>query len=126
MWATDGRVGAEPVLKLQLTNLKMRLQANSQAGFCVSQQLNAGSITMPELVQRLKDGDESIPRKIISVGANLLNTAPYWCAEHTKVRSLQQWRRAFEGDTFCYFQTLSMAEFHWPQMRALLEVPLYV
>eukprot|EP00966_Prymnesium_polylepis_P077683 1799888-Prymnesium_polylepis.1 len=75
LWAGDGRIGADPIAKLHLTNLKLRLKANAQAGFVVSQQISLANPTMGELVQALKDGDESIPRKILSVGANVLNTS---------------------------------------------------
>ena len=179
LWAGDGRIGRNPVLKLFLTHLHMKVRrpprrcrarapavaahvsavsspalaaaslvtapaaalscaipvvpiqsvapypcvqvkANSQAGFVISQQLNDACKTVPELVEALRAGDESVPRKILSVGANLVNTPPYWRAEHVKVRSFQIWKRATEGESFDYFQTLSMAEFHWPQMKRLL------
>ena len=72
VFAADGRLGA--VLKIHLTNLLMRLKASQQAGYCVSQQLAEAHRTVPELVQALEAGDESVPRKILSIGANLKNS----------------------------------------------------
>ena len=74
----DGRVSKHPFLKFFLLNLGLRMKALRQGTFLAAQQLQDAHLTNPELRQILKNEDESVPRTILSVAANLPNTDPYW------------------------------------------------
>ena len=74
----DNRVSKHPTLKFVLLNMKLRLQALNQGSFVVAQQLNDAHLSIPDLREKLSNGDDSLPRKIINISANLPNTAPYW------------------------------------------------
>jgi len=81
----DGRVTKHPSLKFLLYNIGLRKQALQQGSFVVAQQLNESHISINELQERLANNDDSIPRKIIKIGANLVNTDPYWMNRHQEL-----------------------------------------
>jgi hypothetical protein len=74
----DSRVSKHPFLKFLLFNLSMRKKALSQGAFLVTQQLHDAHLSVSELSENLDNDDDSVPRKIISVAANLKNTQPFW------------------------------------------------
>ena len=82
----DGRVSKHPFLKFFLLNLGLRMKALKQGSFLVAQQLQDAHWTIPELRQNLENEEESVPRKILSVAANLPNTDPYWREKKKRVR----------------------------------------
>ena len=53
-------------------NLQLRMQALQQGRYVVAQQLNDAHLTIPELRENLRNEDESVPRKIISMATILL------------------------------------------------------
>ena len=72
----DGRVSKHPFLKFFLYSLSLRRKALKQGSYLVAQQLNDSHISIDELQEKLEYDDDSIPRKIIKMGANLPNTDP--------------------------------------------------
>ena len=114
----DNRVPAHRFLKFHLLNIGMRKKALNQGSFCVNQQLNEKHLTRDELKERLLNEDESIPRKFVSMSANLQNTDPFWR------------ERKHELDALCffmlkdvfptYFDTSSCAEHHWTPLHNVL------
>ena len=87
-WTSDARVANHPHLKFYLLNLKLRKKALSQTNFLVSQQLDAAQLSIEELTEQLETGDDSIPRKIIGVAANLPNPDPFWSDRYKEVYAL--------------------------------------
>ena len=116
----DGRVPKHPFLKFFLYNLSLRKKALNQGSYLVAQQLNDTHITIEELHDRLESGDQSIPRKIIHMGANLVNSDPYWNKRKRELDAFTFYRRKEVGDLPCYFHTNSMAELHWLPLKQLL------
>ena len=116
----DGRVSKHPFLKFFLLNLGLRMKALKQGSFLVAQQLQDAHLTIPELRQNLENEDESVPRKILSVAANLPNTDPYWREKKKELDALTFFQRKEYGDLPAYFDTNSCAEFHWKPLLELL------
>ena len=98
----------------------MRMQALHQGSFLVAQQLNDAHLTIPELRENLRNEDDSVPRKIISMGKNIINTDPYWRDQKQKLDAMTFFRRKEFGDLPCYFDTNSCAEYHWKPLHELL------
>ena len=73
----DGRVSKHPYLKFLLLNLRLRKMALNQGSFVVAQQLNDAHLSISDLAENLRNKDESVLRKIISMAANLPNSHPY-------------------------------------------------
>ncbi|XP_057310732.1 uncharacterized protein LOC130648690 [Hydractinia symbiolongicarpus] len=119
-YCSDNRVARHPYLKFFLLNMRLRMQALQQGSFLVSQQLNDAHLTIAELRDNLQNDDDSVPRKIISIGKNLVNTDPYWRDQKKKVDALLFFRRKEFGDLPGYFDTNSCAEFHWKPLHELL------
>ena len=69
-------------------NLQLRMQALQQGRYVVAQQLNDAHLTIPELRENLRNEDESVPRKIISMATNFVNTDPYWREQKRKLDAL--------------------------------------
>ena len=116
----DDRVANHADLKFFLLNISCRLQALKQGSFLVAQQLNDAHLSINELLENLNNDDDSVPRKIISMGKNLPNTDPYWRNEKTKLDALCTFRAKEFGDMPVYFDTNSCAEFHWKPLHTLL------
>ena len=108
----DNRVSSHPYLKFFLLNLRMRLQTFKQTNFLVSCQLNDAHLSIAQLRENLENNDDSVPRKIISVGKNFPNTDPYWKDHKKKLDSLCEMHMKKYGDSVAYFDTNSCAEFH--------------
>ena len=83
----SGRVSKHLYLKFFLYNLNMRMKAH-QGNFLVSQQLNDAHVTIDELMERMQNDDETLPRQITRIGSNLVNTDPYWNERKKRTRSL--------------------------------------
>ena len=117
----DNRVSAHPSLKFFLLNLRLRIQALNQGSFLVSQQLNDAHLTIPELRAKLNnDDDTSVPRKIISIAKNFVNTGPYWKDKKKELDALTVFHKEEFGNVVAYFDTNSCAEFHWVPLHELL------
>ena len=77
-------------------------------------------LTIPELRANLENEDESVPRKFLSVAANLPNIDPYWRERKKELDALTFFRRKEYGDLPAYFDTNSCAEYHWKPLMKLL------
>ena len=77
-------------------------------------------MTINELREQLENGDESIPRKIINVAANLPNTEPFWRDRHKDVYALNFFMLHIYKSLVSYFRTDSMAEHLWRDAHKLL------
>ena len=86
----------------------------------VSQQLNDAHLTIQQLQQNLNNNDDSVPRKIISMSKNFVNTDPYWKARKKELDALSLFHRKEYGDMISYFDTNSCAEYHWLPLHELL------
>ena len=79
----------------------------------------AGVARGQELAEKVKGGDYSAANRIISVGAMLPNSAPYWADKMRLVRSMNLFRQvACDGDVAAYFITTSLAENYWHALCA--------
>ena len=116
----DNRVAQHPFLKFFLLNLKLRVQALNQGSFLVRQQLQDAHLTIPELRENIANSDDSVPRKIVSIAKNFINSSPYWKFEKQKLDALICFRKKEYGDMAAYFDTNSCAEFHWKPLHQLL------
>ena len=81
--------------------------------FCVIQQVNEKQLTRDEIVQRLQDKNDSIPRKFISMSSNIVNTDPYWKERKHELDSLCFFKLKEHSVFPSYFDTSSCAEHHW-------------
>ena len=108
----DNRVSKHPFLNFLLLNLGLRQRALQQGSFVVAQQLNDAHLSIVELKDNLSNHDESVPRKIISIAANLPNTHPFWRERKKELDSLLFFRLLEYGDMPVYFDTMSCAEYH--------------
>ncbi|XP_066930062.1 uncharacterized protein [Clytia hemisphaerica] len=116
----EDRVPNHPFLRFLLLNLKQRQKALDQGSFLVAQQLNDAHLTIEELRENLENDDQSVPRKIIKMGANIVNTHPYWMERKKELEAMMYYRRKEVGDLPAYFHTNSMAENHWRPLALLL------
>ena len=116
----DGRVSKHPYLKFLLLNLRLRKMALDQGSFLVSQQLNDAHLTIAELAENLRNNDDSVPRKIINVGANLPNSHPYWRNKKHELDNMLFYRLMEFGDNPAYFDSNSCAEYHCVPLLNLL------
>ena len=119
-FTTDNRVADHPFLKFLLLNLRLRMQALKQGSYVVAQQLNDAHLTIPQLRENIENEDQSVPRKIISIAANLPNTHPYWREKKRELDAFTFFQRKEFGDLSVYFDTNSCAEFHWKPLLELL------
>ena len=115
----DNRVSSHPFLKFFLLNLGLRMRALQQGSFIVAQQLNDAHLTIEELRNNLENDDESVPRKLISVGAKFANSDPYWRDRKIELDNLVLFRKKEFGDLPAYFDTNSLAEFQWKPLKEL-------
>jgi hypothetical protein len=123
-WTGDGRVPRHRNLKFILFNLMLRKRALEQGGFLVAQQLDDAHLGIEALRAAHESGDDSVARKIISVGGNLINTDTYWRERKRELDAMHSWRRARYGDLPAYFQTNSIAEYHDPHLHRVLALYL--
>jgi len=68
----------------------------------------------------MENNDDSIPRKIIKVGANLPNTDPYWMNRRQELEGFTFFRRKETKYLAAWFITNCMAELHWKPLINLL------
>ena len=119
-YCVDNRVSTHPFFKFFLMNLQLRMQALQQGRYVVAQQLNDAHLTIPELRENLRNEGESVPRKIICMATNFVNTDPYWREQKRKLDDLTFFHRKEYGDLPAYFDTNSCAEYHWTPLHELL------
>ena len=119
-YTQDNRVAKHPYLKFCLLNLRLRKQALTQGSYLVSQQLNDAHLSVEELRECLTNDDDTVPRKIISMGANLQNTHPFWRDRKRELDNILYYRLKEHGDMPAYFDTMSCAEyFNQPLLQLL-------
>ena len=78
---------------------------------------DAAHLTIPELRANLENEDESVPRKMLSVAADLPNTDPYCREQKKELDALIFLRRKEYGDLL---DTNSCVEYHWKPLMELL------
>lgn len=76
--------------------------------------------TVEELQKNLEEKDESVPRKIISMSANLPNTDTYWRERKKELDALCFLMLKEFQVLPTYFDTSSCAEHHWKPLHKLL------
>ena len=87
LWRTSkqgNRVTKHPSLRFILLSLGMRQKALSRSSFVVLLLLSNWKMNIfPSINWRKKNysGDDSVPRKILNIAANLPDIAPYWRGE---------------------------------------------
>ena len=64
-------------------------------------QLNDAHLGVDELKAKLAAGDDSVPRKLVSIAANLVNTDPYWREEKRKLDAIHHFHLLEHGDLPC-------------------------
>ena len=116
----DNRVSKHPYLKFVLLNLRLRKQALTQGSYLVAQQLNDAHLSVEELRQSLQNNDESVPRKILNMAANLQNTHTYWRERKRELDSILYYRLKEHGDMPAYFDTMSCAEYYCQPLLQIL------
>ena len=116
----DNRVSKHPYLKFALLNLCLRKQALSQGSYLVSQQLNGAHLSVEELRECFENDDDSVPQKIIGMGANLQNTHPFWRDCKRELDHTLYYRLKEHGDMPAYFDTMSCAEYYCQPLLQLL------
>ena len=88
--------------------------------FIVAQQLHDAHLSIEELLQNLGNNNESVPRKLISIGGKFAYSDPYWRDRKIELDNLILFRKKEYGDLPAYFDTNSMAEFQWKPLKELL------
>ena len=68
----------------------------------------------------MENEDESVPRKLISVASKFPNSDPYWRDRKIELDHYVLFRKEEHGDLPAYFDTNSLAEFHWKSLKKLL------
>ena len=61
-------------------------------------------------------GDNSVPRKVISNGANLANTDPFWKERKCELDSLHVWRKYELGDLAAYLMVSEPFALQYPSL----------
>ena len=92
----------------------------NQGSFCVNQQVNEKQITRDELIEKLENNDEALPRKFISMSSNIPNTAPFWGNAKRELDALCFFMLKEENTAISYFDTSSSAEYRWQPLHKLL------
>ena len=115
----DNRVPAHRFLKFHLLNISNRTKALNQGSFCVNMHINEKQISRDELINRLENNDESIPRKFISMSSNIPNTPPYWSQAKRELDALCFFMLKEESVYPTYFDTSSCAEHRWQPLQTL-------
>ena len=118
-YCVDNRVSSYPFFKFFLMNLQLRMQSPQQGSYVVAQQLNDDHLFIPELSGNLRNEDESVPRKIISMTRTFVNTHRYWREQKRKLDALTFFHRKEYCNLPAYFDTNSCAEYHWTPWHEL-------
>ena len=84
----------------------------NQGNFLVCQQLNDAHVSIDELIERMENNDDTLPRQITRMGSNLINTDPYWAERKRELEAFLYYRKHVVDDLPTYFHTNSMAELH--------------
>ena len=72
------------------------------------------------MAENLNNADETVPRKICSIAANLPNTQPFWRERKHELDAMTFFHLKEYGDMPAYFDTMSCAEYHCVPLLELL------
>ena len=121
MWRNDGRPAAHPVFPFVLHSLIQKSQMLGQARYTVHESPGVAEMTADELVQEIEqDGVTAFIRKLLINLGNVTNTSSYWRCRRNELRALVMYLQIKHGAAPTWFNTLSMAESHWPELRRVL------
>ena len=81
---------------------------------------NDAHVTIDELMERMQNDDDTLPRQITRIGSNLVNTDPYWNERKRELEAFLFYRKNVCDDLPSYFHTDSMAELHWSSLAQML------
>ena len=122
LWYKDGRFAHHQYFKFVVHNMIMRKRAAENAKFIVNQKLGDSHLTVADLKEQLKSGNQSIGKKIFYFGTSLRGTTQYWAQRGRELRALIQYK-INQGDGLpSYFCTASCAEFHFKPLHRLLSM----
>ena len=88
----------------------MRKRVLENSNFVVNQKLGDKHLSVSELRETIKKGDQSIGKKILYFGSSLRGTSQYWSQRARELRALIQFQINEKQGLPSFFSTGSCAE----------------
>ena len=122
IWYDDGRFAQHSYFKFIVHNMIMRKRTLEQSTYIVQQQLGDKQLSVSDIKEKIRNGDNSIAEKIVYFGACLRGTSQYWTQRSKELRSLIQYQINEKKGLPSFFTTGSCAEYHFKSLKRLLEI----
>ncbi|XP_053391813.1 uncharacterized protein LOC128554571, partial [Mercenaria mercenaria] len=122
LWYLDGRFASHQYFKFVVHNMIMHKSAIEKGNFIVRQQLGDQHITVSNLKDSIKNGDDTLSKKIVYLSATLRGTSQYWAQRAKELQALTHYNISKGLGLPSIFATGSCAEFHFKPLKRLLSM----
>jgi hypothetical protein len=121
LYYEDGRFARDKMWSFFALNFMTRRRNQTQGRFFVDNFYKDSPETLDELKTRIREGDTSYIDRISYFSNKVRGSAAFWRAKRAELYSWINYHVNEGHGAPTYFITLSCAEYHWPDIRRLLE-----
>ena len=117
----DGRFARDKIWCFFALNVAQRRQNQKQGAYFVDGFFENGPKTLEDIQHEILEGNTKWASKIAYFGSRIRGSASYWRERRSEVYSWINHHIEKGNGAPSYFMTLSCAEYHWPDIKRLLQ-----
>ena len=121
LYYEDGRFATDKMWAFYALNYAVRKKNNDSGAYFVNGFFDNGPQTLAELQDKVMDGDMSWVNRLAYFSYHVKGSPGYWRFKRSEVYSWINHHIESKHGPPSLFITLSCAEFHWPDIKRLLE-----
>ena len=121
LYYEDGRFATDKMWAFYALNYAVRKKNNDSGAYFVNGFFENGPQTLVELQERVKDGDMSWVNRLAYFSYHVKGSPGYWRFKRSEVYSWINHHIESRHGPPSLFITLSCAEYHWPDIKRLIE-----
>ena len=121
LWYEDGRFARDKMWAFYALNVSNRKRNQSSGGFFINSWYKEGELSMKKIREDIENGNTKWLDKITYYSKRVQGSAPYWRQRRDEVYAWINHHVANGNGPPTFFITLSCAEYHWPDIKKLIQ-----
>eukprot|EP00978_Attheya_sp_CCMP212_P006512 scaffold15011_cov59-Attheya_sp.AAC.2 len=122
----DGRFAKDPIWVFFALNYMQRHRNTRSGGWFMKDFATDIPCSLSDLKMKLSNGDDSFFSKLAYLGEKTRGTDSYWRCKKSELYSWINHHVSVGHGAPTIFMTLSCAEFHWPDLKRVLEKRIWI
>jgi hypothetical protein len=122
----DGRFAKDPIFGFFALNYMQRHRNTKSGGWFLNNFATDIPCSLSDLKKKLSNGDDSFLSKLAYFGKKTRGTDSYWRCKKSELFTWINHHVSAGHGAPTVFMTLSCAEFHWPDLKRILEKRIWI